>query len=102
MNGTHVTEFVWFNAKKVLPDSTRWVALIFRKREPSNTYKHLLAMGRFFVKTGEWEVDSTQYNQNLDRVTQWAEIEPKRGAIAIPDPFPTEEPNVRFISNLEQ
>lgn len=97
MAGKHVTEAVWLNAQKELPDSPRQVAVVFRHFS-RGSFQMRIAQGAFFVNDFVWKVDSSQFNPSADIVTQWAEIEPERGGF-IPDPFPNEQHGYAFVSN---
>ena len=97
MAGKHITEAVWLNAQKELPDSPRQVAVIFR-HFVRNSSQMRIAQGSFFINDFVWKLDSSQFNPSTDIVTQWAEIEPERGGF-IPDPFPNEKRGYTFVSN---
>jgi hypothetical protein len=102
MSGQHVTEAIWFNAKKALPDSERRVIAVYRHGINSLgkvVFKYHLSEGQF--KDLRWKLSDPNYNPAYDVVTQWAEIDPARGGF-MPDPFPLESPFPERISNLKQ
>ena len=86
MSGKHITEAVWFNARKMLPDSAR-----------SKTEMHI-SEAVFQNRTSTWAVDSKLFNPSVDIVTQWAEIDPTRGGFK-PDDFPLEQHSYEYVSN---
>ena len=97
MAGRHVTEAVWMNAQKELPDSQRQVVVLYRHFTKSHSQMRV-AQAQFLVNEFRWAVDSGHFNPSIDVVTQWAEIEPERGGF-FPDPFPREQHSYEFVSN---
>lgn len=96
MNGTHITEAIWFNARKVLPDSNREVIVVFKSFNGKKVEKRI-SQARFLASFSVWEVDSKGFNPSIDIVTQWAEIDINRGGF-MPDDFPVYD-GYEFISN---
>lgn len=97
MSGKHITEAVWFNARKVLPDSARSVVVLYRRFIGSKTEMHI-SEAVFQNRTSTWAVDSKLFNPSVDIVTQWAEIDPTRGGFK-PDDFPLEQHSYEYVSN---
>ena len=95
---THLTEAVWFNAKRALPDSFRRVLVVFRHFISGNAAEMRLSEARFTTSNMRWDVESKDYKPSVDIITQWAEIDPLRGGF-LPDDFPNEQHGYEFVSN---
>ena len=95
---THLTEAVWFNAKRTLPDSFRRVLVVFRHFIAGNAAEMRLSEARFTTSNMRWDVESKDYKPSVDIITQWAEIDPLRGGF-LPDDFPNEQHGYEFVSN---
>lgn len=102
MNGVHIIETQWFNAINVLPDSPRLVLVVFKHYVGGREgYHKRIATGRLMTsRQFHWSIDSKVWNPSFDKVTQWAEIEVKRGG-CMPDDFPSRPPLPTHISNLQ-
>lgn len=96
----HITELTWFDARRYVPDSVREVIVLIRHCVCGSRFEYHITEGQYFTKQGQWRIDSRRFNPNRDLVTQWAEKDVKRGAIAIPEPFPSEQPPVTSIANM--
>lgn len=101
MINAHVTELTWFDAKRYVPDSVREVIVLVRHRIHANKFEYHITEGQFFLKESRWKIDSRRFNPNRDLITQWAEKDVKRGAIAIPEPFPYEFSSYEQLNNLK-
>lgn len=97
----HITELTWFDARRYVPDSVREVIVLIRHFVNGTKFEYHIAEGQYYYKQGQWRFDSRRFNPNRDLVTQWAEKDAKRGAIAIPEPFPNEVPSVIPLTNME-
>lgn len=97
----HITELTWFNAARYVPDTTREVVVLIRHRIHGTRFEYHLSEGQYYPKQCRWVVDSKSYRAGADLVTQWAEKDSKRGAIAIPEPFPSEILSTEPLSNLD-
>lgn len=88
MAGKHITEAVWRNAAKELPKTSRNV-LVHYVHYNKGRIEHRLAEARFLTSspTCFWDVDSKIFDQSIDKIIQWTEIEPQRGG-CLPDMFP--------------
>ena len=89
MAGNHITEAVLNNALKELPNSSRSVLIHFVHYEKGGKLINKVAEARLLLSspTCLWDVDSKVFNQSIDKVVQWAEIDPKLNG-CLPDPFP--------------
>lgn len=89
MAGKHITEAVWHNAQKELPNSSRSVLIHFVHYEKGGKLINKVAEARLLLSSSTclWDVDSKVFNQSIDKVVQWAEIDPKLNG-CLPDPFP--------------
>lgn len=101
MINTHITELTWFSARQYVPDSVREVVVLVRHIVHGTKATYHLTEGKYYLKQNRWVIDSKKYNPNRDLITQWAEKDLKRGAIAIPEPFPSEVPTLQPIANLK-
>lgn len=91
----HITEAVWFNARKQLPNSDRDVVVVFKYLK-GQTFIKRIATAKYSMSIG-WVVDSKCFSPSTDIVTQWAEVSNKRGGF-MPDDFPVYD-GYEFISN---
>ena len=82
MSGKHITEVVWFNARKVLPDSARSVVVLYRRFIGSKTEMHI-SEAVFQNRTSTWAVDSKLFNPSVDIVTQWAKLTQPEGVLSL-------------------
>lgn len=101
MEGTHITEAEWFNAKKVLPDSPRDVLVVFKHYQSRKVWPmSVMTSGKFFVGSYQWQINHSDWNPSCDYVAQWAEIDPLRSG-CMPDDFPNSVKSFSFISNKQ-
>ena len=97
MAGKHITEAVWHNARKELPNSSRAVLIHFVHYNKGKI-EHRLAEARLLTSAPAciWDVDSKLFNQSIDKVEQWSEIDPQKGGL-LPDMFPNSGVIYEFV-----
>ena len=98
MDGCHVTEATWFNAKRRLPRNNRDVLIQYVHWKNTSVYEIRFAQAKFDRPSFRWQVDSHEFYPSLDIVTQWAEIDSKRGMFS-PDLFPLSIDKIEYLEN---